>query len=83
MSSFQFFTKLGPYPLKEIIKKIGCDNQSSDIKDCEIKGIESLPNAKENDLTFLNSSKYKNISLKTKASACITSPNLSKFLTKS
>ena len=33
-------------------------------------------------MTFLNSSKYKNLSLKTKAAACITSPNLSKFLPK-
>jgi len=71
---------MGPYPLREIIKTIGCDNYNSKISDFEINGIESLPNAKENDLTFLNSSKYKNISLKTKASACITSPNLSKFL---
>jgi len=80
MSSYQFFTKMGPYPLSEIIKKIGCDNFNSKISDFKINGIESLPNAKESDLTFLNSSKYKNISLKTKASACITSPNLSKFL---
>ena len=35
----------------------------------------------KNDMTFLNSSKYKNLSLKTKAlAACITSSNLSKFL---
>ena len=31
-------------------------------------------------LTFLNSSKYKDLSLKTKASVCITSKNFSKFL---
>ena len=31
-------------------------------------------------MTFLNSSKYKNLSLKTEASACITSNNLFKFL---
>ena len=33
-------------------------------------------------MTFLNSSKYKDLSLKTKAAACITSSNLSKFLPK-
>ena len=33
-------------------------------------------------MTFLNSSKYQNLSLKTKAAACITSKNLSKFLPK-
>jgi UDP-3-O-[3-hydroxymyristoyl] glucosamine N-acyltransferase len=31
-------------------------------------------------MTFLNSSRYKDISLKTKAAACITSSNLSKYL---
>ena len=31
-------------------------------------------------MTFLNSSKYKDLSLKTKAAACITTSNLSKFL---
>ena len=80
MSSYQFFVKQGPYPLKEIIKTIGCTNDHSDIKDFEIYGIESLINAKKNDLTFLNSSKYKEISLKTKAAVCITSSGFSKFL---
>ena len=46
----------------------------------KIHGFESLDNASKNDMTFLNSSKYKDLSLKTKAAACITSPNLSKFL---
>ena len=80
MASYQFFVKQGPHPLKEIIKAIGCTNDESDMQDLKIHGVESLTNAKENDVTFLNSSKYKNVSLKTKASACITSPNLSKFL---
>ena len=82
MSSYQFFAKQGPHPLKEIIKAIGCNNEDSGTKDLKIHGVESLTNAKENDVTFLNSSKYKNVSLKTKASACITSPNFSKFLPK-
>ena len=80
MVSNQFFVKKGPYPLKEIIKAIDCTNNYSNVKDFEIHGVESLVNAKENDMTFLNSSRYKDVSLKTKAVACITSPNLSKFL---
>ena len=80
MVSNQFFVKKGPHPLKEIIKAINCSNNYSNVKDFEIHGVESLVNAKENDMTFLNSSKYKDISLKTKAVACITSSNLSKFL---
>ena len=80
MVSNLFFVKKGPYPLKEIIKAIDCTNNYSNVKDFEIHGVESLVNAKENDMTFLNSSRYKNVSLKTKAAACITSSNLSKFL---
>ena len=36
--------------------------------------------AGKNDITFLNSAKYKDFSIKTNAAACITSTNLSKFL---
>ena len=80
MVSNQFFEKKGPYPLKEIIKVIDCSNDYSHVKDFEIHGVESLINAKQNDMTFLNSSRYKEVSLKTKAAVCITSLNLSKFL---
>ena len=80
MASNQFFVKQGPISLKKIIKSIDCTNDFSNKRDFEVYGIESLDNAKKNDMTFLNSSKYKNDSLKTKAAACITSQSLSKFL---
>ena len=80
MPTNQFFTKKGPFPLKEIIKNISCNGDFSDANDFEIYGVESLSNATKNDMTFLNSSKYKNLSLKTNAAACITTSNLSKFL---
>ena len=80
MESSQFFVKQGPFPLKEIIKTIHCTGNFSKVDDCKIYGVKSLTSAKENDMTFLNSSKFKEISLKTKASACITSLNLSKYL---
>ena len=80
MESNQFFVKQGPYPLKEIVKIIGCIGDFSHLKNFEISGVESLVNAKEDDISFLNSIKYKEVSLKTKAAACITSLNLSKFL---
>ncbi len=80
MVSNQFFEKKGPYPLKEIIKTINCLNNNSNINNLKIYGVESLINAKKNDMTFLNSGKYRDLSIKTKAVACITSPNLSKFL---
>ena len=80
MSKNHFYEKKGPFPLKEIVKNIGYMGKLSDDKDLKIHGFESLINASEKDMTFLNSSKYQNLSLKTNAVACITSPNLAKFL---
>ena len=82
MSINQFFEKKGPFPLKEILNTIGYNDDTSIKNDFKIHNFESLDKALENDLTFLNSSKYQNLSLKTNAAACITSPNLSKFLPK-
>ena len=82
MVSNQFFVKKGPFPLKEILNTIGYNGDVSIKNDFKIYNFESLDKASENDLTFLNSSKYQNLSLKTNAAACITSPNLSKFLPK-
>ena len=82
MSANYFFEKKGPFPLFEIIKNINLEIDLSKIKNFEIHSFESLENAGSNDMTFLNSSKYHASSSKTKASACITSPNLSKFLPK-
>ena len=80
MAPYQFFEKLGPYSLKEIIETINCTKDYSHIKDLKIHGIESLVDANKSDMTFLNSSRYKDVSLKTRAVACITSSNLSKYL---
>jgi len=80
MSKNIFYEKKGPFPLKEIIKTIGYTGNFLDKNNFEIYGFESLNNANKNDMTFLNSSKYKLLSLKTKAAVCITSSNLSKFL---
>ena len=82
MSINQFFEKKGPFPLREILNTIGYNEDISIKNDFKIHNFESLDKARENDLTFLNSSKYQNLSLKTNAAACITSPNLSKFLPK-
>ena len=75
-----FYEKKGPYPLNEIVKTISCDNTFVNKNNIEIHGFESLSNATIKDITFLNSQKYKNFSLKTKAAACITTLNLAKFL---
>ena len=79
MKQNPFYDKKGPYPLNEIIKVIGSDIKI-DNNNIIISGFESLVDASNKDITFLNSQKYKDFSLKTKAAACITTPNLSKFL---
>jgi len=80
MSNNYFYEKKGPFPLNEIIKGINYIGNFSDKNNLKIYGIESLNNAKEKDMTFLNSSKYKDMSIKTKATACITTSNLLKFV---
>ena len=83
MAKNYFFEKEGPFPLKEIAKIIGCNNNSEIEKNYKIFGFESLDVANNMDMTFLNSTKYQELSLNTKALACITSPNLSNLLPKS
>ena len=63
MSKNQFFEKKGPFPLQEIIKTIGCNEDFSHPSDFKIYSFESLDKATDNDLSFLNSSKYQNLSL--------------------
>ena len=75
-----FYEKKGPFPLAEIIKIIGCSNNFANKSNIEIFGFESLINASNKDMTFLNSVKYIDLSLKTKAAACITTSNLTKYL---
>ena len=49
-------------------------------KDFIINDIKPLQVAKKNDLTFLDSIKYKSNAKLTKASACITTKSLKNFL---
>ena len=79
----RFFEQRGPFSFEDIIRTIGCTEDFSSFKSLEVYGIDSLINAKKNEITFLSSNKYTNISYKTKAAACITSLNLSKFLPES
>ena len=80
MAENHFYEKKGPYPLNEIVKTIACSNTPDNKNNIEIYGFESLTKATIKDITFLNSAKYKDFSLKTKAAACITTESLSKFL---
>jgi len=80
MAENQFFEKQGPFSLIELAKIVNPADEFSNMKDFKIYGVENLLNANENDMTFLNSIKYKDLSIKTKASACLTTTNLSKYL---
>jgi len=82
MVSNQFFAKQGPFPLKKIISSFNCKYDFSKFAKVKINDIRNISDAEKNDITFLNSSKYKEISLKTKAIACITSSNFSTLLPK-
>jgi UDP-3-O-[3-hydroxymyristoyl] glucosamine N-acyltransferase len=80
MTKNHFYENKGPFPLSKIASSIATSNVLEKNLNIKISGFESLLNATGEDITFLNSSKYKNISLKTRAAACITSHSLSKFL---
>ena len=49
-------------------------------KDLLVSDIKPLAYAQKNDLTFFDSIKYKSFALNTKASFCITTKKLEKFL---
>ena len=80
MPNTQFFEKKGPFQLRDIAKTIGCNIDLPQGKNLKIHGIESLVNANDKDITFFNSVRYKDLSIKTEAVACITSSNLLNFL---
>ena len=67
-----FFKKEKPISINKIFPKI-----RSNIK---INDIKTLGKSKKFDLTFFDSIKYKSSAIKTKASFCITTEKLEKFL---
>ena len=75
-----FFTNKGPFSVKKIVDIcVGGDYSGLDYI-IKIHNIMDLFRAKENDITFLNSIKYKEKSLKCEATACITSKEFTKYL---
>ncbi len=73
MNSNIFFTKKN-------IKISKIFNNINKKKDFIINEVKPLNNSKKNDLTFFDSIKYKDLAIKTNASACITTEKLKKFL---
>jgi len=84
MKKGEFFFKKGPFALKELLETINSINLLSEKNNNNDKvlGIQTIEKATNRDITFLNSSRYRDYSIKTKALACITSSNLSIFLPK-
>jgi len=78
MANNQFFKNKGPFPLKKIINEVKSDLFLKD--NHIIEDIQNLDKASNNEITFLHTAKYKELSKNTKALACITSQNLSKYL---
>ena len=58
MQNIRLFEKKGPFPFTEILKKIDPTKDLPKLKDFKVYGIDSLINAKEYEITFLNSSKF-------------------------
>ena len=80
MNNIFFFKNQGPFSIKKIIAISGSLNSFEPDTKIKIHNISDLLNAKEKDITFLHSAKYKNQALKTKAIACITTKGLAKYL---
>ncbi len=80
MSNNFFFKNKGPFSIKKIIAVSGSENYSELDKKIKIHNITDLFRAKETDITFLHSVKYKNPALNTKAIACITTKRLAIYL---
>ena len=77
MSKNVFFEQKGPFLLREIFNSI-------DIKTkIRISDIKSLVEAKNSDITFLDSANYIDLAKSTKAAFCITSDKLKIYLPKS
>jgi len=74
-----FFKNKGPFTIEKVLElsKVGKCIKANKKK---IFDIKDLVTAKKNDITFFHSRKYEKLALKTKASFCITTQNLSTLL---
>ena len=71
-----FFNKKKPIKLSKIFTKNKFE------KDLLIKDIKTLDEATNNDISFFENIRYKELAIKTKAGACLATEKLSKFLPK-
>ena len=74
MSKNIFFERQGPFDVKDLFKNYEI------LKNSEINDVKTLSQSTINDISFFESIKYKEEAINTKASYCITSEKLKKFL---
>jgi len=74
MKSYKFFKKKKDCHIKSLFPNAKIDNNF------KVNDISSLLKSKKNDLTFFDSTKYQSNANSTKASACITTQKLEKYL---
>ena len=77
----RFYKKKNNISLSEILTLLKINNKIS--SKIIVNDIKDLNSAKEKDITFFNSIKYKNLLAKTKSSYCLTSKNFEKYVPKS
>tara|TARA_B100000787_G_C16195257_1_gene300334 strand:+ start:2727 stop:3704 length:978 start_codon:yes stop_codon:yes gene_type:complete len=74
-----FFKNKGPFRIHELLKLIQNSNKEN-YKNIIINNIRDLHTAKIGDISFFHNKKYTAILSQTKASACLTTKNLSHLL---
>ena len=81
MSKNPFFINKGPVNIDKLLKLSGLPNENN-YKNVKIFDIKDISSSTKKDITFFHSQKYKNFASSTKASFCITTEKLQKFLPK-
>ena len=76
-----FFKNNGPFKIDNLLKLSGLENINN-YKSIKVHDIKDLSTSTSNDITFLHSKKYSNLSSKTKAVFCVTTERLKNFLPK-
>ena len=76
-----FFKNNGPFEISQLLK-LGDIENTNNYSQKIITDIKDLHSANEDNLTFFHTKKYENLALKTKASFCVTTENLSLLLPK-
>ncbi len=79
MADPNFFKKSKSFSIKEISEITSCDVSSNCDSDLILDDVNSLKNAKPNELSFLDNIKYKDDFAKTSAGACFVSPEIVPF----